>query len=120
MVFTKKTLLAERREKPRENFETKVIIIVDNKVFAETVSKDVSLKGVYLKATGLKKGMECSTIITLTDSTPELRVELQGKVVRVDDFGVGIIFSQPMDLDNFIYLQNIVAYNNRIYEMSLQ
>lgn len=110
----------ERREKPRESFETKVIIIAGDKVFPETVSKDVSLKGIYVKAHGLKEGMECKTIITLTDSSPELRVELQGKVVRVDDFGAGIVFSQPMDLDSFIYLQNIVAYNNRNYEMPLQ
>ncbi len=119
-MFFKKSALEERREKPRENFETKVIIIAGNEVFPETVSKDVSLKGIYVKATGLKEGMECKIIITLTDSSPELRVELQGKVVRVDDFGAGIVFSQPMDLDNFIYLQNIVAYNNRNYEMSLQ
>ena len=110
----------ERREKARENFETKVIIIADNKVLLETVSKNVSLRGIYVKGSGLKEGMACKTIITLTDSSPELRVELQGKVVRVDDSGAGIVFSQPMDLDSFIYLQNIVAYNNRTFEMPLQ
>ena len=119
-MFVKKPALAERREKLRENFETKVIIITDNKVFAETVSKDVSLKGIYVRAPGLKKGMECKTIITLTDSSPELKVEIHGKVARVDDNGAGIIFSQPMDLDNFIYLQNIVAYNSGLYEMRPQ
>jgi hypothetical protein len=89
-------------------------------VFPETISKDVSLKGIYVRALGLKKGMECKTIISLTDSSPELKIEIQGKVVRVDDNGAGIIFSQPMDLDNFIYLQNIVAYNNGLYEMRPQ
>ena len=120
MKYDNKFTSEERREKPRENFETKVIIIAGNKVFPETVSKDVSLKGIYVKVNGLKERMECKAIITLTDSSPELRVELQGKVVRVDDFGAGIVFSQPMELDSFIYLQNIVAYNNRTYEMPLQ
>ncbi len=120
MLFFKKSALEERREKLREHFVTKVIIIADNKVFPETVSKDVSLKGIYVRASGLVKGMECKTIISLTDSSPELKVEIQGKVVRVDDNGAGIIFSQPMDLDNFIYLHNIVAYNNGLYEMRTQ
>ena len=120
MKFIKEPALEERREKLRESFKTKVIIVADNKVFPETVSKDVSLKGIYVGTRGLQKGMECITIITLTDSSPELKVEIQGKVVRVDDNGAGIVFSQPMDLDSFIYLQNIVAYNNGLYEMRPQ
>jgi hypothetical protein len=112
-----KTVKVERRDKPRESFETKVIIVTRDEEFYQTVSKDISLRGVYVREKRLKEGMECTTIIALTDSYPELRVELHGKVVRVDENGAGIVFRQPMDLDSFIYLQNIVAYNNRSCEM---
>ncbi len=104
----KDSLNGIKREMTRVSFETKVEIFVDGKKLPVTESKNISLKGIYVKAKGLDEGTECKIIIFLKGLERELKVMLNGKAVRVDDSGAAIIFTL-VDIHSFMHLQNIVA-----------
>lgn len=49
-------------------------------------------------------------VFFLTGTTSRLTINLNGKAVRVDERGTAIEFNE-IDIDSFIHLKNIVAYN---------
>ncbi len=115
----KDSLNGIKREMTRVSFETKVEIFVDGKKLPVTESKDISLKGICVKAKGLDVGTECTIIIYLKGFEPELEVKVKGKVVSVYDFGAAIIFTLA-DMNNFIHLQNIVAIRSGEHDKIIQ
>ncbi|MCU0822284.1 MAG: PilZ domain-containing protein [Spirochaetes bacterium] len=48
--------------------------------------------------------------IYMEGTTSELKINAQGRVLRSDETGTAIAF-KSMDIDSFIHLKNIVAYN---------
>ncbi len=115
----KDSVTANRREMTRVCYETKAELFVGDKKLLVTESRDISLKGIYVQTKGLKVGMECKIILTLTGSEPEIIIILHGKVVRVDNSGAGILFTL-IDIESFLHLQNIVAVNTGDYDMTHQ
>ena len=73
--------------------------------------ENLSMKGLFLKATGDLGDGPLRLTIHLSGCSSKLSIELVGKVVRKTDEGTAIEFLE-MDLDSFIHLRNVVSYNS--------
>ncbi|MCP3676180.1 MAG: hypothetical protein GY721_00910 [Deltaproteobacteria bacterium] len=105
----------QKREMTRVSFETKVTLLINGKAFPVTASRDISLKGIYVQAKGLTAGTTCAVTITLTGADPEININFDGSVRRVDDSGAGIIITS-IGMEDFTHLQNLVANNTGDYD----
>ena len=72
---------------------------------------NLSLKGMFLN-TAQKHPLNEAVDITiyLSGTSSELAINLKGIVVRHEDRGIAVNFNW-MDLDSFIHLRNVIAYN---------
>lgn len=95
----------------RIQFQTTAIVrFEDREMTGEVVN--LSLNGVFLTSTEpTTPGEEVDMKILLSGTSSELSLNVKGKVVRQDEEGIGVQFT-GMDLDSFIHLKNIVAYNS--------
>lgn len=101
--------MIEKRKFSRVDYKKEVEIFANGVKHIGKID-NLSLKGAYLKTTcPLQINDQVEIVIHLTANT-EFNVNLKGKVVRLSDDGVGIIFD-PVDLDSFAHLRNIIAYN---------
>ncbi|MBW2350896.1 MAG: PilZ domain-containing protein [Deltaproteobacteria bacterium] len=74
-------------------------------------TRDISLKGIYCYSDiKFSVGTICEVELHLTDNGSKLVLFLKGLVVRTDEEGMGIKFTE-MDLDSFLLLKNILNYN---------
>ena len=91
---------------------------VSTKIRAEVTAilsgrtRDMSVKGFYLVCDrSLPVGTECLVAVYLGEPPGQVRIEMAGTVVRVDDTGMAIEFSK-MDIDSFDHLRKLVLYNS--------
>jgi hypothetical protein len=101
----------EKRELTRVAFDIEAIIKYQEHTFSGKID-NLSLKGMFIQT--LEKIKLNDTIeisIHLAGQTSDLEINLNGIVVRLTDEGIGVQF-QKIDLDSFIHLRNIVAYNS--------
>ncbi|MCG8620085.1 MAG: PilZ domain-containing protein [Desulfobacterales bacterium] len=105
----------DRRKQPRVGFTTRIEIILtaDGKeVILDASSKDLSINGVFAQTKQtFPLDTRCVANIYLSGGVEDLRLEIQGCIVRQTDTGVGIRF-ESMDVDTFGHLRNIVRYNS--------
>jgi len=75
------------------------------------VVENLSMTGMFL-VTGerLAEGEEVEITIVLTGSLPEIKISFSGKVARIVENGMAFVFDK-IDLDSYMHLKNIVAYN---------
>jgi hypothetical protein len=59
----------------------------------------------------VNRGELLDITISLTGDTSSLSISVKGSVVRIDQDGVALEF-EKIDLDSFVHLKNIVAYND--------
>ncbi len=104
----------EKREYSRVSFTTRIDVTMDpngENIALSVDSRDLSLRGVFAQTERkFSAGTPCDVVIYLTGSIEGIKLQIQGKVVRQDEAGVGIIFD-AMDLDTYTHLKNIVRYN---------
>ncbi len=107
----------EKRKYSRVDFSTRIDVRIDavgNETLLEVDSRDVSLRGVFVRTReSFPVGTPCRLIIYLTGSMENIQLHIQGKVVRQAETGVGIMFDK-MDLDTYTHLKNIVHYNSNM------
>jgi hypothetical protein len=73
--------------------------------------ENLSMTGMFLVTTEqLAEGEPVDISIVLTGTYPEITVNFNGIVTRVCEDGVGFTF-EKMDLDSYVHLKNIIAYN---------
>jgi len=102
----------EQRRNTRVNFQTIVDLECGGMNFAACESRDLSLKGVFVAGVnGPAPGDGCELTINLAGGSSDLRFRVSGEVVRVEEGGVGVVFT-GIDLDSFYHLKNIVYYNS--------
>lgn len=100
----------ERRNFSRVLFQTTVVVQspVGN---ADGEIVNLSLGGLLLKTPErLPVGVDVDVRVSISGTTSELQLKLMGRVARHTDDGIGIQL-RGMDLDSFIHLKNIIAYN---------
>lgn len=73
--------------------------------------KDLSMSGMFMLTNErLQLGDPVDISIALTGTSPEISVNFNGEVSRIDETGIGFTFKM-MDLDSYTHLKNIIAYN---------
>lgn len=73
--------------------------------------ENLSMTGMFLVTNEqLDEGEQVDITIVLTGTLPEIAVNFTGVVTRICEDGVGFTF-EKMDLDSYMHLKNIIAYN---------
>lgn len=107
----------EKRKFSRVEFNVEIFISVGDKRLSGEVS-NLSLKGVLIKMTQ-RIEVNCGEILDMelcvAGSSTNSCIKLKGIVVRNDDDGLAVRF-EKIELDSFVHLRNIVAYNSGNYE----
>jgi len=105
----------EKRRHPRVGFSTAIEILLQadgKEVKLSGNSMDLSLKGMFVRAEEkFVPGTKCSVNVYLTGGIEKIELQIKGTVVRMSDFGMGIVFDS-MDVDTYSHLKNIVYYNS--------
>jgi hypothetical protein len=98
------------RKFSRVKFNVDATIKIAERQFHGAV-ENLSMTGMFL-VTGekLTEGDSVGISIVLTGTSPEIAVDFNGIVNRIADDGVGFTF-EKMDLDSYMHLKNIIAYN---------
>lgn len=106
-----KAFSSEKRQRIRSHYVTDVFLKTDNHQIKESMSCDISLNGVFLKTKEkFPLNKDCIIEIKLLGVEPEIILKLNGKIVRVTTYGIGITFEQ-MDIESFNHLRQIVLTN---------
>lgn len=99
--------MKEQRKHPR--YSCHLDVICNNRVKG-TISKDISLHGMFIKTNPalFKKGDEF--YITIDTPTRPVPIEIKSKVVRIADEGVGVEFVDltTFDLENLTECINFI------------
>lgn len=105
----------DRRKCSRVVFTTKVEIHMldasgQNVQFVAN-SKDLSQRGVFVK-TDKRPSLDtaCRVTVCLSRGIDDLKLEIQGRIVRHTDAGFGVVF-ESMDIDTYTHLKTLVMYN---------
>lgn len=98
------------RKFSRVHFNVGATIRIADRQFQGAV-ENLSMAGMFLVTNEqLAEGEAVDITIVLTGTLPEIAVNFSGIVTRIAEDGVGITF-EKMDLDSYIHLKNIIAYN---------
>ncbi len=100
----------EKRKTSRVEFDIKAVIQYNGSTIEGEV-RDLSLQGMFFETEqNIPLGTRLTVDISLQGSTSDLVLKVMGTVVRHETGGIAIHFEE-MDLDSFIHIRNIVAYN---------
>jgi hypothetical protein len=98
------------RKFSRVQFNVGATIRIAERQFQGDV-ENLSMTGMFLVTNEqLNEGDPVSITIVLTGTLPEVAVNFNGVVTRITEDGVGFTF-EKMDLDSYMHLKNIIAYN---------
>ena len=98
------------RKFSRVQFNVGATVKIADRQFHGAV-ENLSMTGMFLVTTEQLTGGEVANItIVLTGTLPEIAVSFTGVVSRITEDGVGFTF-EKMDLDSYMHLKNIIAYN---------
>ncbi len=104
----------ERRKTLRVPFETEITVqsLGNGTVVKTRGTRDISMKGVYCSCRKpLPVGTPVIVHLLLTGTSSELKLRIEGRVVRAEEGGMAIFFDS-MDIDAFIHLKNILYFNS--------
>ena len=105
----------ERRKYARVGFTTGIDIVFDSgdqRSVLKARSKDLSQKGLFVGTEDTYPlDTPCTVNVHLSGGVDDISLEIQGRVVRQADTGIGIVF-ESMDVDVYAHLRNIVRYNS--------
>ena len=105
----------DRRKYSRVAFTTDIEIGIEadgKTIELKGNSKDLSLKGLFVSTSDVfASGTECDIRVGLSGGIEKIELEIKGRVVRVSENGMGILFDS-MDVDSYSHLKNIVKYNS--------
>ncbi len=112
-------MLKEKRKLSRVLFHIHAQIKKGTQAYIGRVD-NVSLKGLHVKMTEgmneLNPGDQVEITIDLTGDSSDLKVQAEGEVVRWEDNGAIAVNFNHIDLDSFVHLKNIMAYNSGDYD----
>ncbi|MBC7962262.1 MAG: PilZ domain-containing protein [Steroidobacteraceae bacterium] len=98
------------RKFSRVHFNVEATIKAVDRSFQGAV-ENLSMTGMFLVTSErLALGETVDITIILTGTSPEIAVNFSGKVSRIVENGLGFVF-EKIDLDSYLHLKNIVAYN---------
>lgn len=99
------------RKFSRVRFNVEAIITAGERRFRGGV-ENLSMTGMFLLTEEIMtEGEAADMTIMLTGAEPPISVNFNGRVSRVDGNGLGFVF-EKIDLDSYVHLKNIIAYNS--------
>ena len=105
----------ERRKCSRVAFTTDIHIHLETKdkeIEIQGYSKNLSLNGIFVNTDErIELETTCEIRIRLTGSVDKIELQIKGRVARISNNGMGIVFDS-MDVDSYSHLKNIVQYNS--------
>ncbi len=107
--------MIEKRSGSRVIFKVKTIIKFNKSSFEGKIV-NISLQGMLIQ--GIEKipaNTNVKAEICMEGDTSHLAITVMGYATRSDDNGVAIVFKE-IDIDSYIHLKNIIAYNEDIEE----
>ena len=100
----------EERHNMRVPFHVKATVKFKDAIIEGDI-ENLSMNGLLMKSSvKIDEESVCRVTVFLSGASSELTLDLSGKVVRSDEKGIAINFIE-MDLDSFIHLKNIIAFN---------
>jgi hypothetical protein len=85
---------------------------------SSTEARDLSMNGIFVHASGrFSSDEECQVTLILRGAAEETRLEIHGKIVRVENTGLAIQFLE-MGPEEFGHLRNLVLYNSTDVQQS--
>lgn len=98
------------RKFSRVHFNVGATVKIAGRQFRGAV-ENLSMTGMFLVTDEqLSEGTSADITIILTGTEPEIAVDFNGVATRIAENGVGFTF-EKMDLDSYMHLKNIIAYN---------
>lgn len=98
------------RKFSRVRFKVGATIKVADRQFHGAV-ENLSMTGMFLVTNEqLAEGEPVDITIVLAGTLPEVAINFTGVVTRICEDGVGLTF-EKIDLDSYMHLKNIIAYN---------
>lgn len=99
----------EKRKFTRIPFRTEIKITAGDRVVYSNQLTNLSLGGAYVETAGnpLTLGEQCVFMVELVGPGSLLRVRVEGEIVRAEDTGIGVTFTQ-MDLDSLVHLKHLI------------
>lgn len=111
--------MEEKRKLTRVLFHIHAQINKGTQAFIGRVD-NVSLKGLHIHMnegmTELHPGDQVEITIDLTGNSSDLKVQVEGEVLRWEENGAIAVKFSHIDLDSFVHLKNIMAYNSGDYD----
>ena len=105
-------MIHERRKNTRVPFQATADVRIADKNYTHCETENLSVKGVsVLGISGHKVSEKCDVSLALSGSTSELKLTMQGEIVRVQQDSIALKFTE-VDLDSFYHLKNIIFYNS--------
>lgn len=102
---------AEERRFTRLPIRMEVQVSDGQRTLITGKTRDISQEGVYVFVDKpMPRGTSCGVVLLLTGPKSALRIEVSGTVVRTDDHGMAIHFTD-VGLDNLFHLRNLIQYN---------
>jgi hypothetical protein len=103
---------SERRSSSRVQLKASVSISIDGKSITSAADvRDISLDSIFIASPSVMPATSiCDITITFTGTSSCLSISGKGRTIRRDDNGIAIRFVH-LDMDSYLYLKNIVQYN---------
>ncbi len=102
----------ERREFSRVVIQVQVRLRTEEGNIVTGKGTRISLKGLFLEtSTRLPNGSACRIEIVLGTESHRLLINVEGKVSRQEENGLGLEFTQ-MGSEGYEHLKNLVLYNS--------
>ncbi len=102
----------DRRLNVRVSFHATVDLDFAGQIYQGCETDNLSTKGVLvLGISDRALGDTCHLALHLAGTSEDLSLAMQGEVVRLEDKGIGIHFTE-IDLDSYTHLRNIIYYNS--------
>lgn len=98
------------RKFSRVQFNVGATVRIGDRQFQGAV-ENLSMTGTFVVTNEqIAEGEKADITIVLTGTMPEIAVNFNGIATRIVEYGVAFTF-EKMDLDSYMHLKNIIAYN---------
>jgi len=103
-----------RREFTRVDVKFEAVLQSGDTARIQCCLSDVSLNGVYLECTKeLPLNSDCRLTLLLGEGSEDICIHATGTVVRVDDAGVAVQFTNILGEESLGHLRNLVLFNSQ-------
>jgi len=101
----------------REFSRTVIRVAAEMKCGRETLrcdqTRDLSMNGMFFPTLeSLPVGRQCRVVLYLAEAENPVKIQLKARVVRVEDDGIAIEFTEIQGQESYEHLRNLVLYNS--------